>query len=182
MTSKSIPIKELAKGHCLAVENACRLVEDGEVLLNCKRPLTAINLFLLAYEEFSKAHIISQSVLFSEDDVEKWTWFWKAFRDHREKLRVLQYEFHWSNYQDKAEFDRRINLFKNRREDSLYVSLDPGTNEFQKAGAQIGDYDNFAELLHQYLLGVIVLFCPAGLPTPVDMEHVYIAQRKKFMK
>ncbi len=178
---KFVPIKELAKGHCLAVENAYRLVQDGEVLLNGQRYLSAINLFRLACEELAKAHIITQAICYSEDDEKQWDWFWFAFSDHREKLRILEYEFHWKGYKAKDEFHRRVNLLRQQREDTLYVGLDANANQFQKAGTLVGEEKDFAEVEYRYVLRLMKFFLSTGgLPTPDIMEDAYTNMAKKF--
>ena len=112
----AVPVAELARGHCLAVANARRLILDGELLLNSGSFLSAISQFRLAVEELAKAHLITNASVFKTTDTEKWKWFWSAFDNHREKLRIIEYEFHWEHYRDRDEFNRRISVLRSSRE------------------------------------------------------------------
>jgi len=174
-----IALEELARGHCLAVRNAYRLIEDGEVLLSSNRHLSAINLFRLAAEELAKAHLITQAAIYDESNKEGWEWFWRSFGDHREKLRILEYEFHWKGYQDKDEFNRTIVLLRQQREDALYVGLDPNSKKFLPAGSMLKSEKDSSELEHKYILRVMEFFMPVGLPTPEVMVETYKHMREE---
>lgn len=182
-TDKSIPLKELAKGYCLAVSNACRLVDDGGMLLREERYLSAINLFRLAAEEFAKAHIITNAAVISETDQEKWVWFYDSIHNHREKLRVLEYVLHWEGYRDKDEFNRRITLLIQQREDSLYVGFDKNSKKFLPAGSRFKSVKDYAEIEHKYIRGLLRLFTPMDiLPTPEIMIGIYREIHQKEMQ
>ena len=179
MKNEPIALDKLAQGHCLAVRNAYRLSEDGEALLKAKRWLSAINLFKLASEELAKVHMITQAASYEASNKEGWEWFRKSFNDHREKLRVLEYELHWNSYQDKNEFNRRVALPQKQREDALYVGLDSESNTFLEPGSLLGNHEEFATVQHQYVVSVLGLFMAAGLPTPKLMLSVYRNRRKR---
>lgn len=178
--NEPLTLEELANGHCLAVANAFRLIQDGEVLLEAKKWLSAINLFKLASEELAKAHIITQASVFDESDSEKWEWFWRSLSDHREKLRILEYELHWGGYQDKDEFNRRVSLLRRQREDTLYVGFNHEQRTFIAPGSVLGDAEEFATVQHRYVIGVLQLFVVAGLPTPEVQLSVYKRSRKRM--
>ena len=120
---EAVSLEILADGYCKSINNAGRLIEDSEILINFGRYLPAINSFRLATEELAKAHLINQAVLFDEDDTDKWKWFWKTFHDHKEKIRLLEDEFHWSSYQDKEEFHRRVNILKPKERKQFMFNL-----------------------------------------------------------
>lgn len=179
VNEKIISLEELARGHCLAVGNADRLIKDGEVLINEGRYLSAINLFRLASEELAKAHMITNAAVFDESDQKEWNWFWNSFSDHREKLRILEYEFHWKGYKNKDQFNRRIALLKKQREDVLYVGLDANTKKFLPAGSILTSEKEFADLEYKYICGLIKFFMPVGLPTPEIMFDTYKDMQKE---
>ena len=174
---KAVPLEELARGHCLAVKNAYRLIKDGEVLLNDGRYLSAINLFRLASEELAKAHMITNAAVFEESDQKGWGWFWRSFTDHREKLKILEHELHRGSYEDKDEFHRRITLLRQQRENALYVELDPTSKKFLPAGSMLESEKDFAELEYKFICGMIKFFMPTGLPTQEVMLQVYKHRR-----
>jgi len=175
-----VPIPELAKGHCLAVENARRLIADGELLLSKGSYLSAINHFRLAVEELAKAHLITNAAVFKATDSEKWKWFWRAFNDHREKLRIIEYEFHWKNYRDKNEFNRRISRLRTAREMTIYVDFDRSKSVFTSPGKHFADPIDLANLDHQYVLGIFAMFTMAGMPEARIMEDVYSRNYREF--
>jgi AbiV family abortive infection protein len=175
-----VPIPELAKGHCLAVANARRLIVEGELLLKSGGYLSAINQFRLAVEELAKAHLISQASTFKETDTEKWKWFWAAFNDHREKLRIIEYEFHWESYRDREEFNRRISVLRNSREKVLYVDFDRANKKFSSPDQHLADPGTMAVLDHQYVLKIYELFTVAGMPEAHIMEDVYNRNYRQF--
>ncbi len=170
---RPLPIRELARGHCLSVANADRLIRDGEILLNLGRYLSAINEFRLAVEELAKAHLMTQASKFRSSDAEKWKWFWKAFDDHREKLRIIEYEFHWDGYQDKNEFNRRVSFLRTAREKSIYVDFDRSQNVFSSPEGYFDDAAKLAILDHEYVIKIYAMFTLSGMPTVQTMENVY---------
>ena len=175
---EEVPLDTLADGYCKSINNARRLIEDGEILINIGRYLSALNSFRLAIEELAKAHLINQAVLFDESD--KWKWFWSAFHDHREKIRILEYEFHWPSYQDKNKFDKRVHILKTQREESIYVQFDSNKKEFLCPE----DFFRSREILSHYAINelsytklVYGMFTLAGEPKPDFMLKVFKHQR-----
>ena len=177
---RPLPIRELARGHCLSVANADRLIRDGEMLLSSGRFLSAINEFRLAVEELAKAHLMTQPSTLRSTDADKWKWFWSAFDDHREKLRIIENEFHWDRYQDKNEFNRRVSFLRTAREKSIYVDFDRSRNVFSSPEDYFVDAANLASLDHQYVTKIYAMFTLSGMPTVQTMEDVYDRYNRQF--
>lgn len=74
-----LSLNALAEGYCKSIENAKRLIDDGEILVKCNRFLGAISSFRLAIEEMAKAHLINQAAIFDEHNSDKWKWFCQYF-------------------------------------------------------------------------------------------------------
>ncbi len=173
---EAVSLEILADGYCKSINNAGRLIEDSEILINFGRYLPAINSFRLATEELAKAHLINQAVLFDEDDTDKWKWFWKTFHDHKEKIRLLEDEFHWSSYQDKEEFHRRVNILKTQREESIYVQFDSDKKEFLSPEDFFHSKDaisHYAKNELNYTKILYEMFTLGGEPKPDIMLKVF---------
>jgi AbiV family abortive infection protein len=181
--NKPISLELLAEGYCRSIENAQRLIDDGEILFKCSRYLAAINSFRLAIEEMAKAHLINQAIAYDENAKDKWMWFWNAFHSHSEKLKLLEYELHWNSYKDREEFNRRIKLLISSREDSIYVKFDRRIERFltpEQLFRLGGDLKQTAELDFRYALKLFQLFIPAGMPSVDTMLKVFRLQRDEL--
>jgi|GEM_PF-6142511 len=84
--SRPLLLQMLAEGYCKSIENAKRLIDDGNVLIKNKRYVGAINSLRLAIEEIAKALLMNQAALFKKDDKQKWEWFWEVFFNHKKSL------------------------------------------------------------------------------------------------
>jgi AbiV family abortive infection protein len=180
-----LSLDALAEGYCKSIWNAKRLIDDGEILIKCERYLGAINSFRLAIEEMAKAHLINQAAIFDEQESDKWKWFWTAFRRHAEKLKLLEYEFHWKSYKDKKEFNRRINLLVSTREKSIYVDFDPGSGRFWSPEERFmlaGDIRETAKLDFKDALLLFKRLIPAGMPSIDTTLNVFQFQRDEIKK
>ena len=179
--NESVPLESLAEGHCKSIENARRLIDDGEILIKCGRYLAAINSIMLAIEELAKAHLIDQAIAFNDNDKDKWKWFWNSFHRHKEKLRLLEYEFHWKSYQDREEFHRRIKSLMTRREESVYVQFDYRKNKFltpKEISSFRTNIKSRAMVEFKYALGLFKMFIIAEMPTPETTLKAYKLYRK----
>jgi len=130
--SEPVSLETLSDGYCKLIKNAQRLIDDGEMLIKCKRFLGAVDFFRLATEELAKAELINQYVYHKDDDKEKWKCFWNVFHRHEEKLKLLDYKFHLRSYKDRKEFDGTIKKLLDQREESIYVQFDYNKKEFLK--------------------------------------------------
>ena len=88
-------------------------------LITERRETGCINACRLAVEELAKSHLLTQGASYKDSDTEKWRWIWDSFTDHREKLRVIEYELHWPAYQDRQQFHDRVTVLRNLREDVM---------------------------------------------------------------
>lgn len=166
---KPVSLKVIAEGICLCERNAFRLIQDAEILINAERFLSAINLLRLAVEEMAKEHILWQSATYGNLPSTKWQWLWTAFSDHREKIRVIEYEIHWPTYEDKQEFDARVTEMLNTREESLYVNFDTKLNKFISPEEFFPDAQKTAHLEHKYALGLYKISFPVGRQTEQEI-------------
>ncbi len=88
----------------------------------------------------------------------------------------MEYEFHWPSYQDKNEFDKRVNILKTQREESIYIQFDSNKKEFLIpedffcSGEAISRY---AKNELQYSKLVYGMFAMAGEPKPDIMFKVF---------
>jgi AbiV family abortive infection protein len=173
---EAVFLEILADGYCKSINNARRLIDDGEILVKCGRFLPAINSFRLAVEELAKAHLINQAVVFDEDDKDKWKWFWKTFHNHKKKIRLLEHEFHWPSYQDRSEFHKRVNILLAQREESIYVQFDSDKKEFlspEDFFRSKNAISRYAKNELQYAKHVYGMFIMAGEPKPDIMLKVF---------
>jgi len=178
---KSVTLEALAEGHCNSVGNARRLIDDGEILIKCERYLGAINSFMLATEELAKAHLIDQTIAFSHNDKKKWKWFWNAFPKHKEKIRLLNYSFHWKSNHDKEEFGKKVNYLMSKRLESIYVDFDTKDEKFLSPEEVFStgiDIKDCAIIEQKYALVLFNMFIIAGMPTPEIKLKAYKLYRK----
>lgn len=182
---EAISLEILADGYCKCIINARRLIKEGEVLINCRRFIAAIDFFRLAVEELAKAHLINQAVVFDEDDKDKWRWFWRAFHDHKEKIRLLELEFHWPSYQDRNEFHRRVKILLSQREESIYVQFNSKVKVFLRPEdffRSKNDIKRYVRNEFQYAKSLYRIFTMAGEPRPDFILRVYEHQRNNKKK
>jgi AbiV family abortive infection protein len=66
-----------------ALQNAERLAQDAETLLNAGRVPSAVALAILSIEESGKVAILRQMT--TADDEKEWAELWKAYRSHTKK-------------------------------------------------------------------------------------------------
>ena len=123
--------QELATAIWLAFENAGRLIDDATTLVRARRFVGAQAVLRTAVEEIAKLLLLNQAIYWEKNDDEKWLWLWKAWDDHREKLRIVEYLVHWDSYQDKDEFRTRITTLLKSREWLWYVDFDPQARAFR---------------------------------------------------
>ncbi len=126
---------------------------------------------------------MSQVALFKKDDRKKWEWFWKVFYNHKEKLKLLEWLLHWQSYEDKNEFDRRIDLLHKTREKSIYVDFDSKSNVFltpyEIFSSQV-NIEEIAKIELNYARKVFYLITSmVGPPTPDTILKVYQFQRRQ---
>lgn len=174
--NKPITIRELAKGIYYSEKNAIRLIEDAEILIQNKRFLAAINCLRLAVEELMKSHILYQGAAYGNQPSSRWAWLWKAFSDHGEKVRTLEYEIHWPSYEEKEgakdEFHHRVKTLLEQRENSLYVQFDASKEQFVEPDAFFPDVETFAK----NELGYVHSLCKIVLnPWPMSIDDIETA-------
>lgn len=181
--NKAISLKILTDGYCKSINNARRLIDDGEILIKCGRFLTAINCFRLAVEELAKAILIMEVVVFDKDDKDEWKWFWRAFHSHKEKIRLLERKLHWPSYQDKNEFHKRVNTLLTQREESIYVQYDSNKKEFlspEDFFLSKDDLSSYAKNELQYALKLYGFFISmTGEPEPDIILKVFKEIKKE---
>jgi len=178
---KSVKLKTLAEGYCKSVESARRLIDDGKILFKCERYLGAINSFMLATEELAKAHLIDQARAFSSCDKKNWKWFWYVFPRHKEKLRLLNYSFHWKSEHDIEEFHKRIDYLIDKRQESIYVDFDPKDEKFispEEVFSKGIDIKSCARIEQKYVLLLFKMFIIAGMPSTEMKLKEYELYRK----
>ena len=123
--------EELATAIWLSFENAGRLIDDATTLVQARRFVGAQAVVRTAVEEIAKLMLLNQAIYWEKSDGEKWRWLWKAWDDHREKLRTIEYLVHWDGYKDKDEFHARIRTLLKSREWLWYVDFDPQARAFR---------------------------------------------------
>jgi len=173
---EAVSLELLADGYCKSINNARRLIDDGEILINCERFIAAIDFLRLALEELVKAHLINQAVFLDENDKDKWKCFWRAFHDHKEKIRLLELEFHWPLYQNINEFHKTVNILKTQREESIYVQFDSDKKEFLSPEDFFGSKDDIRRYVineFQYAKNIYERFIIAGKPKPDFVIKVF---------
>ena len=141
-------------------------------LITERRETGCINACRLAVEELAKSHLLTQGASYKDSDTEKWRWIWDSFTDHREKLRVIEYELHWPAYQDRQQFHDRVTVLRNLREDVMYVQFDTSTKSFHDPEEVLEKYGGAeAEARRQitYLHHLIALFFPMGRLSVEDL-------------
>jgi AbiV family abortive infection protein len=74
---------QIAEGMGLALQNATRLAEDADSLLNAGRVPSAVALAILSIEESGKVSILRQMAI--AEDEKEWLQLWKAYRSHTKK-------------------------------------------------------------------------------------------------
>jgi len=181
--SKPISTEELSKGYCKSFYNAVRLIEDGGILLRNDRFLSALNCFRLGLEELAKAHLVINASTFNESDEEKWEWFWKAFSDHKEKGRILEYELHWKSDSDKNKFHDIVNSLIEQRLESIYVQFDERNEKFLSPEDFFRDSEGlrrFVQNEFNYVKNVLRFFNLAGMPDPNTMLKVMDSLKKNI--
>ena len=180
LNTRSLTCERLADGFCLAIDNAYRLVEDGENLLRAQRYLGAIGLFTHAMDELMKAHVISRAPGFREDDASSWDWFWRVLADRKEKLDLLERDIHpnvFRNKEDEAEMRR---LLKALRSQFVYADYREETSEFALPGGapvRMGGDQKIAKLVYRYVLALFSHFNFYGKPNPQAVHQVFCDQR-----
>ncbi len=128
---RPISLEALAAGVCRCYKNAFKLAAQAQHLLDAGFFEGCINACRLAVEELSKSHLLTQGASYKDSDTQKWAWLWSAFRDHREKLRIIEYEIHWPKYQDTQTFHDRVTVLRELREDAVYVQFDASSTTFR---------------------------------------------------
>lgn len=185
MKDKSTPTSDislhaLAEGKFKSLINAKRLIDDGQVLMRGGRYLGAINSLRLAVEEIAKSHLFDQTVAFKENEKDKWDWFWKAFYNHKEKVRIIEHEFSSDAVEKVLEFNSRVSLQLVFREDSIYVKYDSRKKTFLSPEETIelaGDLKDTAELELRYASALFDVVAPTGLITIDQIERVFEFER-----
>jgi AbiV family abortive infection protein len=179
----------LAEGICACYDNAERLTEEAEILINAGKFLGAFNSLCLAEEELIKTHLLTQGVTYENKEKDKWKWLWKSFYDHREKIRILEYEFHWSSYEDKAEFERRVNLAREQRENATYVNFDYKQKRFILPEESLGGASEVERLARnelRYVYNLFKIFYIGGKPTlnieKTALKSIWNEQKKNPRK
>ena len=74
---------QIAEGMRLALQNAARLAEDADSLLQSGRVPSAVALAILSIEESGKVSILRQMAI--AQDEKEWLQLWKAYRSHTKK-------------------------------------------------------------------------------------------------
>lgn len=110
------------------------------------------------------------------------------FYSHPEKLKLLEYELHWESYKDKRdkeEFNKRIKVLVETREDSIYVKYNSANKRFltpEETFKPGGDLRVTAELEFRYARSLFKMFTPAGMPSIDTTLSVFQFQRDKIKK
>lgn len=78
-----ITAAQIAEGMRLALQNAARLAEDADSLLEAGRVPSAVALAILSIEESGKVSILRQMAI--AEDEKEWLQLWKAYRSHTKK-------------------------------------------------------------------------------------------------
>lgn len=184
--NKPLSIDQLVSGIMACYDNYIRLFEDGKILFEEKRFLSCISVARLAAEELIKSHLLFQGATYKDDEVEQWQWMWRSFSDHREKLRILEYEFHWKYYGDeenaKEKFNKIINLLIEQREMAIYVAYDSKKeiflspeNYFKNKGFEL---EKYAKNELAYLENLARIFFVGGKPT-IEQLKLILSNVKK---
>lgn len=71
----------------LCLENAESLIEDAKALFGRRSFARAVALCVLSFEELGKIPLLMGALMYNKD--EQWGTFWKRFRDHRSKRKVV---------------------------------------------------------------------------------------------
>lgn len=182
---KPVSLQELVNGYCLSINNAIRLIDDAEILINNNRFVGAINYLILARQELAKSHLINNAIFIDENDKKKWKWFWMSFKNHIEKERILEYELHCPYYKNKEKFHERVNHLMKFREASIYIDFDPNNQKFVTPEEIISERQKLeeqAKLLFEYSLKLLEIFCVAGKPKPEVIFEVFKEQRDRLKK
>lgn len=152
--------------------NAENFAVQAEVLFTAGCFAGCVNACRLAVEELAKSHLLTLAASFKETETEKWRWLWAAFTDHREKLRVIEYEVHWPAYQDTGTFHDRVTALRNLREDAVYVQFDAAKLTFQdpqEALTAYGGAEVEARRQSGYLGLLMLCFFPVGRPSKSEL-------------
>ncbi len=116
---------EIAVGMWLAFENAGRLIDDAKSLMASGGYTTAQGGLRVAVEEIAKVLLLNQAIYWDKDDQEKWDYFWQAWDNHKEKLRLVEYLYHWNTNEEQQRFHQNITVLLKSREWLWYVDFDP---------------------------------------------------------
>ncbi len=96
--AESVSLEALAEGVFRCHGNAIRLATAAELLLDNGLYASCINTCRLAVEELAKAHLLTQGASYKNSDRSKWAWIWASFTNHKEKLRIIEYELSWPSH------------------------------------------------------------------------------------
>jgi AbiV family abortive infection protein len=145
----------------------------------------AYSSYRMAVEEIAKAHLITQAAAFHDPESDKWRWFWSAFYEHTEKLKLLEHEFHQNSFRDEQELASRIKLMKGAREKAIYVDFDSGSMRFwtpRERFEAAGNLRETAELERNCARLVFAFITAAGTPDIKTTLAVYKIENRRRAK
>ena len=174
---------ELARGFIYCRDNSERLIKDAEILYNYGSYLSAISNCRLGNEETAKALMIWSASTYKDDELDKWDWFYRSLFDHKEKLRVLEYQLHWESYEDKDKFHEIIGNLMRTREHTIYVGFNEYDGTFNMPGEFFDDLPEtsrieltYSQKIHQLVFLVEYLTGKSTVEQIVDAFNVNFHQ------
>lgn len=178
---ESLSNETLAEGYCKSIKNSKRLLKDGEILFKERRYVGSINYFRLATEEITKAFLIEKAYEFTKNDKEKWKWFWKVYRNHKKKLKLLESSIHNQCFKNTGELNKAIQTLLQTREKSIYVYFNKDNKKFfspEEIFSRIPTIEDTAKMEFDYTKKLYEMFTVAGDPD-IQTELNKIELRQK---